>query len=199
MAFESVNPSAVRSIRQRDFLKEWIRLYTRHHALPSLAGFEPARIGDELPDLVFYDVEYIASEPRYRIKHEGRRLMEAYGISGIGRYLQDTMSPALWVYLGPIYQKCASIGLPVYSAFHVTDVEGRKVEYERLLLPFGEEGIVRNIVGSIKSFSEEGRFTNIDLMSPANHDPKYTLQAVIDSGLSSPSRHISIEADVVEL
>ena len=199
MVFDSVNPTAVKCIRQRDFLNEWIRLYTRQHALPSLAGFEPARISDEMPDLMFYDIEYIASEPRYRVKHEGRRLIDAYGITGIGRHLQDTISPALWIYLEPIYQKCVSIGLPVYSAFHVTDAERRKVEYERLLLPFGDDGVVRHMIASIKSFSEEGRFTNTDLMRPVNHDPKYTLRAVIDTGLSPPSRHISIEADVVEL
>jgi hypothetical protein len=196
MSFESVGPSAVRAIRQRDFLKEWFRLYAREQALPA---FEPARIGEEMPELMFYNVEYVGSEPRYRVTHEGRRLIEAYGVSGIGHHLHETLSPALWLHLEPIYRKCASIALPVYSIFQVTDTERRKVEYERLLLPFGEGSAVQNIVASVKTISVEGRFINADLMSPVNHAPKYTLRAVIDTGLSSPSRHISIEGDVVEL
>jgi hypothetical protein len=199
MNFESVNPSAVKSIRQRDFLKEWTRLYARQRTLPALAAFEPARIDDELPDLMFYNVEYDGSEPRYRVTHEGRRLIDAYGITGIGRCLQDTTSPPVWSYLEPIYRKCVAVALPVYSTFHVTDAEGRKVDYERLLLPFGEGGSVHNIIASLKSIAEAGRFINTDLMRPINHNPKYTLRAVIDAGLSPPSRHISIEGDIVEL
>jgi hypothetical protein len=199
MIFESVNPSAVKSIRQRDFLQEWIRLYARQRALPPVAAFKPARIDDEMPDLMFYNVEYVGDEPRYRVTHEGQRLIDAYGITGIGRHLQDTVSPPVWAYLEPIYRKCVSTALPVYSTFHVADAEGRKVDYERLLLPFGEGSVVQNMVSSLKSISEAGRFVNTDLMSPVNHDPKYTLRAVIDAGLSSPSRHISIAGDVVEL
>jgi hypothetical protein len=199
MIFESVSPSAVKSIRQRDFLKEWTRLYVRQRSLPVFGAFKPARIDDEMSDLMFYNVEYVDAKPRYRVTHEGQRLIDAYGITGIGRHLQDTVSPPVWAYLEPIYQRCVATALPVYSTFHVTDVEGRKVEYERLLLPFGEGTAVQNIVGSLKSISEAGRFVNTALMSPVNHDPKYTLRAVIDAGLSSPSRHISIEGDVVEL
>jgi hypothetical protein len=199
MNFESVGPSAVRAIRQRDFLKEWFRLYVRQQALPAFAAFEPARIGEEMPELMFYNVEYVGAEPRYRVTHEGRRLIEAYGVSGIGRHLHETLSPSLWLYLEPIYRKCVSVALPIYSVFQVTDAERRKVEYERLLLPFGEGSAVQNIVASVKTISVEGRFTNADLMSPVNHKPKYTLRAVIDAGLSSPSRHISIEGDVIEL
>jgi hypothetical protein len=199
MLFESVSPSAVRAIRQREFLKEWLRLYSRHGRLPPVAEFEPARIGDEMPDLMIYDVEYVESEPRYRVMHEGRRLIDAYGIVGKGKHLQNTISPPVWVHLEPIYRQCVSVALPVYSAFHVSDAEGRKVEYERLLLPFGNDGVVRNMIASIKAISEEGRFINTNLMQPVNHDPKYTLRAVIDTGLATPSRHIAIEGDVVEL
>jgi hypothetical protein len=199
MQFKSVDTSAVKAIRQREFLKEWLRLYARRRRLPPVAEFAPARIGEEMPDLMMYDVEYIDSEPRYRVTHEGRRLIDAYGVSGKGRHLQNTVSPALWIFLEPIYRKCVEAALPVYSAFHVTDKEGRDVEYERLLLPFGADGKVLNIIGSLKAISVEGRFINTNLMQPENHDPRYTLRAVIDTGLAAPSRHISIEGDVVEI
>lgn len=197
MIFESLSPSAVRSIRQRDFLKEWIRLYMRLGTLPSVAAFAPARIDEEMPDLMFYDVEYVGAEPRYRVTHEGQRLIDAYGITGIGRHLQDTISPPVWVYIEPIYRKCVSTALPIYSTFQVRDEEGRKVDYERLLLPFGAGGGVQNLVTSLKPISEEGRFINANLMHPDDHAPNYTLRAVISNGLSGPSRPSSIEGDVV--
>jgi len=197
MIFENVSPSAVKSIRQRDFLKEWIRLYARLGALPPVAAFAPARIDEEMPDLMFYDVEYLEAEPRYRVTHEGQRLIDAYGITGIGRHLQDTIPPPVWVYIEPIYRKCVSIALPVYSTFQVRDAEGRKVDYERLLLPFGDGRIVQNLVTSLKPISEDGRFINANLMQPADHAPNYTLRAVISAGLSGAARPSSIEGDVV--
>jgi hypothetical protein len=197
MIFENVSPSAVKSIRQRDFLKEWIRLYARQGALPSVTAFAPARIGEEMPDLMFYDVEYVEAEPRYRVTHEGQRLIDAYGITGIGRHLHDTISPPVWIHIEPIYRKCVSIALPVYSTFQVRDAEGRKVDYERLMLPFGEGRTVQNMVTSLKPISEDGRFINANLMHPVDHAPNYTLRAVINAGLAGPSRPTSIEGDVV--
>lgn len=197
MIFENVSPSAVKSIRQRDFLKEWIRLYARQGALPPVAAFAPARIGEEMPDLMFYDVEYVGVEPRYRVTHEGQHLIDSYGLTGIGRHLQDTLSPQVWAYLEPIYRKCVSTALPIYSTFEVRDAEGRKVDYERLLLPFGEGRTVQNMVASLKPISEDGRFINANLMRPADHAPNYTLRAVIADGLSGPSRPTSIDGDIV--
>ena len=51
-----------------------------------------------MTDLMFYNVEYAGAEPRYRVVHEGRRLIDAYGITGIGRHLQDTVSAPVWAY-----------------------------------------------------------------------------------------------------
>lgn len=199
MIFESVGPSAVKSIRQRDFLKEWLRHYAPKRALPAFSAFQPSRIGEEMQDLMFYDVEYAGAEPRYRVTHEGQRLIESYGVIGKGRFLQETISPPVWIYLEPLYAQCVSTALPIYSSFHVMDAEGRRVEYERLLLPFGEGRTVRNMVASIKPICAEGRFTNTGLMQPANHDPHYTLRAVIDAGLTAQSRQMGIDGDVVSL
>jgi hypothetical protein len=197
MNFENVNPTVVKSIRQRDFLKEWMRHYAPQRTLPPLAVFKPARIDDEMTDLMFYDVEYVDAEPRYRVTHEGRRLIDAYGITGIGQHLHNTISPPVWIHIEPIYRKCVSIALPVYSTFQVHDVDGRKVDYERLVLPFGEGRTVQNMVTSLKPISEDGRFVNANLMHPIDHAPNYTRRAVINDGLSGPSRPRGIEGDVV--
>jgi len=199
MIFESVGPSAVKSIRQRDFLKEWLRHYAPKRSLPPFAAFKPARIDEEMPDLMFYEIDYVDAEPRYRVTFEGERLSDAYGVTGTGRHLHDTINPKVFAYLEPIYRRCVAAALPVYSTFHVTDTEGRKVDYERLLLPFGEGCAVHHIVASIKSICEDGRFVNTGLMRPTNHAPTYTLRAVIEVGLVPPQRHAGLDGDVVAL
>ena len=56
MEFESANPTIVKSIKQRDFLNTWLRLYARAQQLPRIDEFHPERIEEELPDLVYLTV-----------------------------------------------------------------------------------------------------------------------------------------------
>jgi hypothetical protein len=44
LEFESARPSIVKSIKQRDLLNGWLRLYARVQAMPSLAEYEPERL-----------------------------------------------------------------------------------------------------------------------------------------------------------
>ena len=57
LEFESANPSIVKSIKQRDFLNTWLRLYARDQSLPRMDDYRPERFREELPDLVFLAVE----------------------------------------------------------------------------------------------------------------------------------------------
>src|SRR5437868_401480 len=57
LEFQSAEPSVVKSIKQRDLLNTWLRLYARDQSIPRMSEYHPARIEDELPDLVFYTVD----------------------------------------------------------------------------------------------------------------------------------------------
>ena len=57
MDFESANPSIVKSIKQRDLLNTWLRLYAREQLVPRVEEYQPARLDEELPDLVYYTVD----------------------------------------------------------------------------------------------------------------------------------------------
>lgn len=180
MHFDRISPSAVRSVRQQDFLKVWLRLYSQSGQLPVLSAFEPSRFENEKPELMIYDVVHVDGDIRYPATFAGERLIEAYGFTAVGRDLQDILSPAVWQHVEPLYDTCVTRGMPVYSAFTVTDLAGSTVTYERLLLPFGENGVVRQMMASIKSISEEGRFVNNHLMRPAGHDPQYSMRGIVD-------------------
>ena len=68
LEFESANPSIVKSIRQRDFLNTWLRLYARDQSLPRMDEYRPERFGEELPDLVFLAVDTTHEPPRLTIE-----------------------------------------------------------------------------------------------------------------------------------
>lgn len=199
MNFESLAPSAVRAIRQRDFLNTWLRSYVRRRELPSLADFQPACLDEERTDLMYYDIERDSDVMRYRATFAGKRLIDSYGFSAVGHSLQDLLAPAIWAHVEPIYRVCVDRALPVYSTFTVVDIQGQQVDYERLMLPFGEGCDVRSMIASIKSICVDGRFVNKDLMRPEDHAPKYSLRGVIDRDLTGARPMPSPAHDVIEI
>ena len=84
MDFESANPTIIKSIKQRDLLNTWLRLYARGQVLPRIEEYKPSRIEEELPDLVFFVVEK-TQPPRLIIESDGTRMSIAYGNTGKGR------------------------------------------------------------------------------------------------------------------
>jgi hypothetical protein len=163
LEFESANPSIVKSIKQRDLLNTWLRLYAREQSLPRIEEYKPERIEEELPDLVFFNVESI-QPPRLIIESDGTRMSIAYGHSGKGKYLEEYLGARLVPMVMPVYSECLRRALPVYTISNVDDSYGRIVAYERLLLPFSDRGKITHIIASLKTISEDGNFEIRNLM-----------------------------------
>jgi hypothetical protein len=180
--FESANPTVVKSIRQRDLLNTWLRLFAHTQRLPRIGEFQPDRIEEELPDLVFMTVE--RAEPlQLVIDSEGTRMSVAFGYTGKGRYLDEYLGARLAPLIMPIYRQCVARALPVYTVSHVDDACGRIVAYERLLLPFSESVGVTHIIASLKTISEDGSFEIRNLMRGNDTLPTPKLRAVIEREL----------------
>jgi len=180
--FQSANPSIVKSIKQRDLLNTWLRLYAPAQRLPRTENFQPARIEDELPDLVFMTIE-MANPARVIIDSDGSRMSMAYGHTGRGRYLDEYLGARLAPLVMPIYQHCLDRALPVYTVSHVDDATGRIVAYERLLLPFSASEGVTHLIASLKTISEDGSFEIRNLMRASDILPTPMIRAVIDREL----------------
>lgn len=184
MDFESANPTVVKSIKQRDFLNTWLRLYARNLEPPAIAEFQPARIEEDMPDLVFYTVDAAHSPPKLTIQSDGTRMASAYGHTGKGRLLDEYLGPRLAPIVMPVYYECIRRRLPAYTIAHIDDIYGRIVAYERLLLPFSDrDGTVTHILGSLKTISEDGGFEIKNLMRGNDALPVPKLRTIIDRDL----------------
>jgi hypothetical protein len=183
LEFESANPSVVKSIRQRDLLNGWLRLYARQQSMPRIEEYRPERIEDELPDLVYYTVEASEVPPRLTIQSNGTRISIAYGHTGKGRYLDEYLGAEMASIVMPLYYRCIARRLPVYTISYIDDIYGRVVAYERLLLPFAQGADVGDIIASLKTISEDGGFEIKNLMRGNDRLPVLKLCAVIDRDL----------------
>ncbi|WP_439399864.1 hypothetical protein ACRQ5Q_25020 [Bradyrhizobium sp. PMVTL-01] len=196
--FASAAPSVVKSIRQRDLLNTWLRLYARQDIAPAIWDYQPARLEEEQSDLIYYAVDNSAALPRLIIQSEGTRISHAYGHTGKGVPLDEYIGPGLVPLVMPVYHECVARGLPVYSVANVDDVYGRVVAYERLLLPFLTDGKVCHVIGSLKTFCEDGGFEIRNLMRGNDALPRPKLCAVIDRDLFHRVPGRIAAADVVD-
>jgi hypothetical protein len=195
--FESANPTIVKSIKQRDLLNTWLRLFAREQLLPRVEEYKPSRIEEELPDLVFFVVEN-SQPPRLIIESDGTRMSIAYGNSGKGRYLEEYLGARLVPLVMPIFHECLRRALPVYTISNVDDSYGRIVAYERLLLPFSDGGGVTHIIASLKTISEDGSFEIRNLMRGNDTLPTAKLRTVIDRDLFHRAPGRIAAGDVIE-
>jgi hypothetical protein len=196
--FESANPTVVKSIKQRDLLNTWLRLYAREQSVPRVEEYQPTRLTDELADLVYYTVDAAQEPPRLTIQSEGTRISSAYGNTGKGRHLDEYLGARLAPIVMPVYYECLKRALPVYTIANIDDIYGRIVAYERLLLPFSEGGQVTHVIASLKTISEDGGFEIKNLMRANDSLPTPKLRAVIDRELFHRAPGRIPAGDVIE-
>jgi hypothetical protein len=197
MDFESASPAVVKSVKQRDLLNAWLRARGQYRELPRIEDYQCDRIGDELPDMMRFNVEGRGERARFLITQEGSRLTATYGSEHIdpekriNRYLDDAIGPDRYARVVPSYRACLARKRPTYSIAMVQDPDGKDVFYERLLLPFGSGDRIEQIVGSYKSISLEGGFKITNLMGlKPKATPVCLVKAVIELDLvPAPATH----------
>jgi len=198
LEFESANPTVIKSIKQRDLLNTWLRLYARGRLMPRIEEYQPERLADELADLVYYTVDTSGKPPRLTIQSEGTRMSTAYGHTGKGRLLDEYLGARIAPVVMPVYHECVRRALPVYTISNIDDVYGRIVAYERLLLPFSEGAEVTHVIASLKTISEDGGFEIRNLLRGNDALPTVKLRAVIDRDLFHRAPGRVPAGDVIE-
>ena len=196
--FDSANPSVVKSIKQRDLLNTWLRLFARDRLLPRIDEYQPARIEEEFPDLVYYTVDAASWPPRLTIQSDGTRMASAYGHTGKGRFLDEYLGPRLVPIVMPVYHECIARRLPVYTISNIDDSYGRIVAYERLLLPFSVADHVTHLIASLKTICEDGGFEIRNLMRGNDTLPTARIRTVIDRDLFHRAPGRIPAGDVIE-
>jgi hypothetical protein len=186
--FTSAAPPVVKSIKQRDLLNTWLRLYARQQIAPAIWEYQPARLEEDNS----------TPTPCLTIQSEGTRISRAYGHTGKGIVLEDYVGPRLAPFVMPVYHQCLARGLPVYCVADVDDIYGRVVAYERLLLPFLTDDKVSHIIASLKTFCEDGGFEIKNLLRGNDALPRPKLRTVIDRDLFHRAPGRIAAADVVE-
>jgi hypothetical protein len=180
-SFLGTTIEVVRAIQQRDLLNKWLSLYTPLQHAPPFEEFHLECNEEDCASAVLYTVKSENGRQRIMIDSGGTRLAKAYGATGIGRELSEYLGPKLIPAIMPLYEECIRRGLPVYTVSRLQDCNNRKVDLERLLLPFSDGKRITRIFASFETISPEGHFEIDRLMR--ERIPIDVVRAVIDKKL----------------
>jgi hypothetical protein len=151
--------------------------------VPQWQNLPVERLSGFQENLSFLDVVRDAGEVmRFLIRFHGQTIRRAYASPDCrGRYLDEIVSTATCsTGLAP-YEKAARDGVPIYTILQVSDREGRKVNAERLLLPFGRDGETADrILAAFEFICDEGAFDN-DALLQLGDTPVIRLAAQIEA------------------
>ena len=181
MNFDIARPDVVRAINQRWLLKFWKRQYDSGN-VPRWQSVEAENLTRVAAGLSFLDIVSTSGAPRFQIRSHGDRIARVYGaLDCRGRFLDEVIPVKNHpTGLAPYLQSLRT-ALPVYTIHDVRDRNGLLIHFERLLLPFSQDGnAVDRILASFEFICPDGAFDDKGLMTSQNTPPTLRLSATIE-------------------
>ena len=154
MHFENGTVDGIRSISQRGLAASWAQLAKQ--GLPLFDDFDPGPRVHDPKQLVVWKVEAGNGQNNFRALYRGSLLDQAFNDDWIGKTLAEVTPPSLQSTIFSASDQCASTGCAVYTVLRTYDSAGFAIDLERLLLPFGKDGRVHQILASLQLISLEG-------------------------------------------
>jgi hypothetical protein len=154
MNFEDGAVQSIRSMSQRGLAVAWARLAKQE--LPLFEQFDPGPRVHDPKQLVAWKVEAAEGQFVFRALYRGRLIGEAFSDSWAGKTLTEVTPVPLRPAMISASDQCASTGCAIYTILRTHDGEGCAIDLERLLLPFGKNGRVQIVVGSLQLISMQG-------------------------------------------
>lgn len=156
MNFENISIDAIKSDTQRALATNWDGL-AKDRFFPTIFDFKPEPQLHDPKQLVVWKVEREDSQRRFRALYQGGNVSEAFNYAWAGKTMDEVIPKFVAGFALDAANECALSGCAIYSVFSTWDADNHRVDCERLLLPFGQNGImVEQIVASLQLISLEG-------------------------------------------
>ena len=183
--FDVLHGGVVKSVRHRWLLKEW-ELGRAGRALPLRVHLAREEFNRYRGEFSIFELRPAAAGLRFQLMSHGTFIGQAYGSNCAGKYLDEIVPPDLQAQQIEPYRQAARHGRPVYVSSDTRDLQARPVQFERLLLPFSDDGVLAScVVADFEMISIEGNFSPADMLTAKNAPPRRRIAALIAPGPAS--------------
>jgi PilZ domain-containing protein/PAS domain-containing protein len=155
MLFEFATPEAIKSVTQRALASSWDQL-AAGRAFPAFTEFKPEASSHDPKQLVVWNIEGAGRLLKFRALYQGENVAEVFNSSWAGKTMEQVVPMSLRRISLDAAKECAASGCIVYAIFSTVGANGQRIDCERLLLPFGRDGKVEQILGALQLKSVQG-------------------------------------------
>lgn len=196
MKFETLTVQHVKSISQRCLLWYWSEL-AGSRSFPAFSDFQfDSRMIDPKA-LMVWSIERGSGHRKFRARYQGAQITQAFHTDWVGKMMDEAVPESVRQYALDTAQECAQSGCANFSILSTVDATGHRVDCERLLLPFGSNAKVEQIVASMQLISLKGNFERRTVLNDYQMTSKIELAGRIPAGFRKPD--ITTPGVVVEL
>jgi hypothetical protein len=153
-AMQQAGPSVIRSISQRGLLTHWRRA-SAGRCIPDFGSFKLTDSDHDRHQLLFWHVVGSGYDRVFRSLFQGNYVVEGLGGNTLLEVTRASFGP-FQQYAFATLSDCADRRVPIYSVIS-SEVSGQPMDCERLLLPFGRDpGVVDVVLASLQLVGNRG-------------------------------------------
>ncbi len=150
MQFGPVSIDQVKSAGQRGLVALWDSLAAGRR-FPSFVKLKPRHRNFDANQVVIWSIEYTGEKRGFRALYNGSSVGEVFNSAWAGKTMEEVIPEPLRKVAIEAADACAATGDAIYTILRTTDAAGRRIDCERLLLPFGGNGTtVEQVVASLQ-------------------------------------------------
>ena len=147
---------AIKWVSQRTLADYWDRL-AAGRPFPAFTELKSEPGMYDPKQFVVWNVEGQGRQRKFRALYQSENVAEVFGSSWLGKTMDEVVPMSLRRFTLEAARECVASGCLVYTIVSTIDTNGHRVDCEALLLPFGRNNSVEQILTSLRLKSVQGR------------------------------------------
>lgn len=156
MPYKLTSPRAIKWASQRALADYWDRL-AAGRPFPEFTELKSEPGMYDSKQFVVWNVEGQGRQRKFRAVYQSENVAEVFNSSWLGKTMAEVIPMSLRRFTIEAAKECVASGCLVYAIVSTIDTNGHRVDCEGLLLPFGSNGVVEQILTSLRLKSVQGR------------------------------------------
>lgn len=147
---------AIKWVSQRALADYWDRL-AAGRPFPAFTELKSEPGMYDPKQFVVWHVEGRGRLQKFRALYQSENVAEVFNSNWLGKTMDEVVPMSLRRFTLEAARECVASGCLVYTIVSTIDPDGHRVDCEGLLLPFGRDGLVEQILTSLRLKSIQGR------------------------------------------
>ncbi len=156
MPTKFIPPQAIKWVDQHALANHWDRL-AAGRPFPEFTELKSEPGTYDPNQFVVWNVEGQGHQRKFRVLYQGENVAKVFNSDWTGETMDHVVPMSLRRFTIQATKECVASGCLIYSIVSTIDTNGHRVDCEGLLLPFGRNGSVEQILTSLRLKSIQGR------------------------------------------